>query len=239
MPRTGALEQFDRLDLNERSQCRLAAYALRDFYGATLSEIGQKYLGFPPEFRKQQPKKQWNKVLTRLESLDDHDEVPEELRHLPFQVHEISNEVDHDYDENPHRGRLIEARELAEDWQTWLHERAERYQQAESELTAKESMIRIARESLQSTRRPEDDIYLDHLWEDQEELNERADATLERLEAIEADKTGVTVELVHLLLNSKELEREAEELLNEQDEVAEDMHIQMRVDEHLERSRRL
>lgn len=54
-----ALAQFDRFDLDSVEERRLACYALREYYGAVLTNIGRDYLNFRDNFRTNSPKSQW------------------------------------------------------------------------------------------------------------------------------------------------------------------------------------
>ncbi|WP_152424959.1 hypothetical protein [Natronococcus jeotgali] len=227
-----SLDQFDNLDLDHMVQRRLAAYALRDYYGATLSEVGQNYLGFSPSIRKQGPKKQWNQIKTRLEVLDNF-EAPDELNSIPYKINDISNEVDHDFNYNPPREPLQEARREAENWRDWLLEQSTTYRAVEGELDARETIIRIARESLQTANQSPEERYYG-LEEEQNQLNDDVEELLQRLDDIESTTDGITDELVFLLSDAKELERWGEEIVVEENDIAAHIHRDLQVEAHLE-----
>jgi len=225
-----ALEQFDNFNLEDMTQRRLATYALRDFYGATLSEVGQEYLKFGPELRKAGPKKQWNKVKTRLEALDNFS-APADYSSLPYQINQISNEVDHDYDENPPLEQVQKLRTKAEDWAEWLTEEGERYREVEGELDARETIVRIIRQSLESAIAPVKDRYPE-FEEEQRGINAEAERLQGELEEIIAETDGITNELVFLLSDTKGLERQEDRL--DEGEYWRDWQAEIRVDERRE-----
>lgn len=225
-----SLEQFRQFDLEEMVQRRLAIYALRDFYGAVLSEVGQEYLQFRPTIRTWSPKKQWSRARTRLESLDDFD-VPEEFEGLVASLHEISNDVDHNFDENPPLERTREIGERAEEWRDWLISQAEHYREVHGELDARETIIRITRETLNSVQRPPEERHYG-TDEEQRKLNEEAQELMEKLDEIETHTEGVTNELVFLLSDAKEL-RQHEEYIDDMEHAA-DVHITTEIDRRLE-----
>lgn len=205
-------------------------YALRDFYGAVLSEVGREYLQFQPSIRTWGPKKQWSRIRTRLESLDDF-AIPDDFEGLVESINHISNNVDHDFDENPPLQRTREIGDRAEAWRDWLVSQAEGYREDWGELDARETIVRIIRETLQSVQRPPEERYYG-TDEDQRRLNEEAQEMLEQLSEIEADTNGVTNDLVFLLSDAKELRRQ-EEHIDEMERAA-DWHISLEVDRRME-----
>ena len=227
---TESLEQYRQYDLEEMVQRRLAVYALRDFYGAVLSEVGQMYLQFRPNIRKWGPKKQWSRIRTRLESLDDFD-VPDEFDGLAESINEISNDVDHDFDENPPLERTREIGERAEEWRHWLTSQAEDYITVHGELDARETIIRITRKTLHSVQRPPEERYYG-ADDDQRKLNKEAQELLEKLDEIETSTEGITNELVFLLSDAKEL-RQHEEYIDDMEHAA-DWHITTEIDRRRE-----
>lgn len=225
-----SIEQYRQYDLEDMVQRRLAVYALRDFFGAVLSEVGQEYLQFRPSIRTWGPKKQWSRIRTRLESLDDFD-VPAEFEGLVESINEISNNVDHDFDVNPPLERTSEIGERAEGWRDWLISQAESYREVHGELDARETIIRITRETLHSVQRsPEERHY--GTDEDQRRLNEEAQELLEKLDEMETHTEGVTNELVFLLSDAKEL-RQHEEHIDDMEHAA-DWHITSEIDRRME-----
>ncbi|MGQ3330418.1 hypothetical protein [Halorubrum sp. FL23] len=227
------LKQFDSFDLENMPQRRLATYALRDFYGTKLSKVGQEYLHFDPELRKDGPKKQWNKVKTRFEAIDNFS-VPSEFSGLPYQINTISNEVDHDYDKNPPVDRLRELRNKADDWANWLTDQGERYREVEGELDARETIIRIIRQSIEYTITSPDDRYRE-FEDEQRGVNTKAEELREELEEIIAETDGITNELVYLLSDAKGLEKQ--ENLIEEGEYWRDWEAEIQMEERRIRER--
>ncbi len=225
-----SLKQFDEFDLDNMIQRRLAAHSLRDFYGMTMSRVGQRYLGFEPSIRKQPPQQQWYKIKTRLEVLNGF-EIPDDFSGLPHMVTEISNDVDHDYDENPPRERLKNAREEAERWQSWLTELGKEYVENKAELNTREMIIKLAKRTSQSTiQSSEHRLY--GLNKEQSELDNEAEDILKRIDNLPSNTEEVTNELIFILLDAKDMEQR-EEWLNDVEHGL-DAEIEMKIDESRE-----
>lgn len=146
-------------------------------------------------------------------------------------MNSISNDVDHDFGYGPPVDWVKEARDKAEDWRGWLQEQAELYREVEGELDARETIIRIARQTLSSSRRPPEELDCG-FEEDQEHLNNQVDDLLEELERIESVTTEVSRGLVFLLTDATELERTRERI--EEREAAANRHYMNQVDAYRE-----
>lgn len=205
-----ALEQFDSLDLESVTQRRLAAYALREYYGSVLTTVGYEFLNidyeflnFQRDFRNASPKYQWINIKNRLGDLQDFT-VPDEYKGLVQKVHEISNNVDHDFSERPTKDSLEDARAKAEEWHEWLMDSAKAYRDIEEELDVRDTVIRITRHTLEGIT--PSTVREGASYKRQEILENRADELLSKLDKIEEETRGVTKELVFLLVDAKELE---------------------------------
>lgn len=140
------LELFDLSHYRER---RLATYALEDYYATVLSEAGEEYLGFTPEDTGRGVGVQWNEAKRRLQSISS-TRIPEKYNDI---IHRLGNERDpvaHGYQYRPQKRRLVEARETAEEWADWFLNQAKEYREQEGELSAREILYSMIRNSLES-----------------------------------------------------------------------------------------
>ncbi|USZ71264.1 hypothetical protein [Natronosalvus halobius] len=223
-----SLEQFDVFDLEDMVQRRLAAYALRDFYGSSMSKIGQEYLEFPPDFRKRSPKFQWIKIKTRLEWVDGVD-VPNNIDSHPIVVNKVSNDVDHDFDENPPIEPLQNARDKAQDWYEWLLDEAKRYRESVANMNSREMMLRMAREKIKSAKEDPSSRF-SGLQNQQNDLNQEAEALQERLEVVEEKTERIPSELVLILTEALEIEQWENSLNDIEEDMARDAALSDKYD---------
>lgn len=127
--------------------------------------------------------------------------------------------------------RIEEVREKAEDWEAWLIEQSEEYRRVEGELDARDTIIRVARQTLKSVQEPPEGRYYDFSNE-QEYINEQAEQLLDQLDELEAQTSGVTNDLVFLLTDAKEIE-ETQRRSAEYETTA-DEYISLKIDQERE-----
>lgn len=215
VPPGDCLSLFDEFDLNRHRERRLATYAVEDYYGTTLAEVGEEFLGFTPSDKEQGIGVQWNKAKARLKTMDSLD-IPDKYNTTIHRLKDVRNSVSHRYVENPTRDVLIEAREIAQEWAEWFIESSERYYESQEELTAEEAMESIARKTLESSIMSVDRYDYSDLKQEQEEINEEAEDLIGDLEALSSRPGGMSKGLVFLLADAMNLENEKESLLSQQ-----------------------
>lgn len=86
------LDIFDEFELDSMRQRRLAIYALEDYYGTVLVEVGQEYLGLKPDDIDKSIKTLWNISKQRLQLLSDI-EVPEKYNRILYKLSDERNSV--------------------------------------------------------------------------------------------------------------------------------------------------
>lgn len=123
---TECLSQYDKLNLDNKEDRRLATYTLEDFFGRILAEVGRQYLEFDENTTSQNIKQQWFKARDYLNSLEG-TKAPERYSSVISRLAETRNRVAHNYEKNPPIEPLKDAREIAEEWANWILDTAERY----------------------------------------------------------------------------------------------------------------
>lgn len=209
------LEIYDRFDLSEREQRRVAARALFDFYSDLLAQAGKKSLEFQPKHINDASMAQkWNVAKSRLQSIESV-EIDEDYSRVLNRLGRTRNELEHNPYGAPELAVLEEAREIASDWALWFDQAVESYETEISELSAKETMERIVQETVKEVRENPAEIDYEDLSQRQESLNRDADNLLERLEEATTDGEGIMTELVFVLADAKSLEQDKQELVND------------------------
>lgn len=208
------LELFDNLDLEEQSERRAATRAIVDFYGNVLSQVGTRYLGFEPNDLTQGIGPQWNKSKDRLRTIEDI-EIPEEYSSILNRLHNSQNSVDHQFQYNPERELLEEAREIAEEWASWFTQKATKFERTVGEQSARETMIRLTRQSLNSAENPPESFEYDDLIAQQKDFNDEVEHIRNRLEETEDLTEGISKELIFLMADATSLEQHQESFNDE------------------------
>lgn len=206
------LELFDSLDLDKMAERRAATRAITDFYGSVLSRVGTSYLEFTADDLTQGIGPLWRKARGRFRGVEDID-VPDEYDSLLNRLHNCQNDIDHDFQENPEQAVLEEARRDAEEWARWFRREAKTYEEAVGQQSAQETMIRLARQSLNLVQQSPDSVEYDDLIDHQEELNKEASNRLDEIDEIEDNTDTITNGLVFILSDSINLEQEHNTLL--------------------------
>lgn len=148
-PPTECLRLFDQFELENHRECRLATYTLEDYYGSVLSEVGEEYLGFTPNDSGRGIGVQWNEAKRRLNSINL-TEIPDTYNDIIHRLGDERDSVAHGYQHRPRKRRLIEAREIAEEWANWFSEQAKDYHEQEGDLTVRETLYNLILDSLES-----------------------------------------------------------------------------------------
>jgi len=208
-----SLEIFDDLDLAKIRERRLALYALEDYFGSILSALGTEYLSFSSNTAESGIGSQWNRAKRRLES--EGIEVEEDYTRILNQLNTQRNNVAHNYQENPDRELLIEARDIALDWSNWFNDVVRIYDNKTQEQTKSvaEEMGAIAREAARTAKVPTDMFGFDDLRDEQSEINRQVEFLLSQLSR--AMKTGDKVDryLVRKLQRALELKERHKSLI--------------------------
>lgn len=206
---TEYLDLYDDFDLDEKYQRRLAAYALINFYGDILSQAGIEHLGFPGQVDKNIGPK-WNTAKTRLQTLDI--DIPEKYSAVINRLGNHRNEIAHNHTLNPNRQLLEEARKLAEEWVDWFDEAIEMYELEKGERSAKETMARIARATLDNVY---EDPYIfrkEELVSTQQDINKEEKQLRKTIDDAMENTEGITEKLIFALSDAKELEQQKREI---------------------------
>lgn len=174
---TECLDLFDDFELERDSERRLATYALEDYYGAILSEMGENYLGFTNNDIEQGIGTQWNKAKSRFQSVGI-TRIPDKYNNCIHLLADSRNSVAHDYFHVSGRERLEQARELAEEWARWFIEKSKEYKGKEENLTFEENMNKMRLEALISAIKNPDQYDYPDLQDRQEEINEKAEMNI-------------------------------------------------------------
>ncbi|WP_157573523.1 hypothetical protein [Haloplanus natans] len=201
------LRIFDEFDIDEKYQRRIAARSLFDFYGDLLTQAGQEYLEFQShQIHDASLGRKWNIAKSRLQSVGGV-EIDENYSRVLNRLGDVRNDVSHNPHLNPEREILVESREMALEWATWFSQATQEYDRRIGELSAKETLIRIVRDTVNRVSEDLSDVEYDEFVGEQESLNQEAEAIIERLEdAVDSDE-GITNELIFILSDSKSLEQ--------------------------------
>jgi hypothetical protein len=165
------LETFDELDLNDPQESRLAVYALEDYYGVVLSEVGSEYIGFESELKGQNIGHQWNIAKTRLRNGIDC-EIPSEYNDIINKLNDTRRSVAHGYQHRPDIDRLTDARRIAEEWRKWFSEKSKKYQESEGDVPVSDQIRNRTVNELNSVLVPPNRYENTPSKQKQEQLNE-------------------------------------------------------------------
>ena len=171
-PPTECLDMFDGFDLDNHRERRLATYALEDYYGTILSNIGTEYLDFSPHDTERGIGSQWNKAKTRLRQVGI-ETIPDRYNQRIHRLSDIRNSVAHRYQHNPRLDYLNEAREIAEEWFEWFSEQADKYREEAASLTVGETLFNMKLEAFDAALADPSRYDFPKLSERQREINER------------------------------------------------------------------
>jgi len=221
---------FDSLDLDEESGRRTSVYVLEEFYGVVMYKIGVEDLNLHAELKSKNLSTQWDRITNRLQALDGF-ELPDEYDGIIQKLKSFRNSVAHDYTYDPPEEHLIELREDAVSWRSWLIGQSEKYDEIHRELNARETLLKLSDESLNFV----EDAYIperEPFSEDVKSAKEDAEELKTDLGEIRSDTSEITPELVRLFSEAKELENFVSTSL--EGEAAVDMHIENEVDRVLE-----
>jgi hypothetical protein len=199
------LDIFDQLNLEEIGPRRIAVYILEDYYGKVMADLGRENLGIDGRMREMNLKSQWGKIKVRIQSLDRHS-IPDEYHSIAPSLKEIRDNVAHDYDYEPPKSHLENLREYAPQWKDWLTDQAHEYQEVRQELSARQTLIQMTRNTLQEVEQESE--WLSSSASFFEEAHVYAQEMLEELDRIENSSNRITTELVHLFSDAKELSQE-------------------------------
>ncbi|MCJ0620124.1 hypothetical protein JZX76_11560 [Haloarcula hispanica] len=212
MPYEHSLVIFDNQDLDNPRERRMAVYALNDYYGSVLAEVGGGALDFWPRDLEKGIKHQWKKAKSRINELDDGN-IPGKFNTAIESVNEIRNDISHDFEEIPPKDILEQSRELAPQWKDWILEVSEDYEQHQESLTATEALKQVGMRTLDDIQdQPQN--YSFGLDNQQESLNEDVTQLRTELEGV-SDEDSVTRELVNVISEIMELERDKDSLESE------------------------
>jgi DNA repair exonuclease SbcCD ATPase subunit len=217
------------LNLEEIGPRRIGVYILEDYYGTAMAEIGREYLGIDGRIREMNLKSQWGKIRVRIQSLDQHS-IPEDYQSIAPSLKDIRDSVAHDYDYEPPESQLERLREYAPQWKDWLTDQAQEYQEVQGELSARQTLIQITRNTLQEVEQESE--WLSSSASFFQETRVNAQEMLEELERIERSSNEITTDLVHLFSDAKELSQEVD--YDEAVEALVEQERQRQVDAYLE-----
>lgn len=170
---TDCLSFFDSLDLSDMRERRLGVYALEDYYGTILAHFGEDHFQFTSKELEQGIGTQWNKVKSRLESIDLTD-TPDKYNEAIHHLSSVRNSVAHDYRHNPRVDYLKEAREMADEWTDWLDQKAKEYTDIEDSFTVREHLVKMKLEALRRALTNPKVLDYDDLKEEQKKINSSA-----------------------------------------------------------------
>lgn len=201
------LDLFDQLSLEEIGPRRIAVYILEDYYGTVMADIGREYLGLDGRMRNTNLKSQWGKIEMRIQSLD-HYSIPDEYQSIAPSLKDIRDKVAHDYDYEPPESHLQTLRGHALEWKDWLTDQAHEYQEVQSELSARQTLIRMTRNTLQEVEQESE--WLSSSTSSFQEVHVYSQEMLEELDRIERSSNEITTDLVRLFSDAKELRQEVD-----------------------------
>lgn len=208
-PPTKNLDLFEKLDLEDVAERRAATRVIIDYYGYVLSEAGEAHLGFTPDESEMGVGPQWNKASNRLSSVQNID-VPEEYDSLLNRLHRLQNNVDHNFKHNPEKAVLKEAYNSAQEWCRWLTHSVETYEEAIGQQSAKETMLYLIDNKLNSVISDPEEIEFESMREKQDEINNEAEFIREQLGYIDRDSDSISTPLVNIMADAFQLESEYE-----------------------------
>jgi len=223
------LDLFDQLNLEEIGPRRIAVYILEDYYGKVMADIGREYLGLDGRMRDMNLKSQWGKIKVRIQSLDHHS-IPDEYQSIAPSLKDIRDKVAHDYDYEPPESHLERLRGCAPLWKDWLTDQAQEYQEVQQELSARQTLIQMTRNTLQDVEQESE--WLSSSASYFQEIHVYVQEMLEELDRIERSSNGITTDLVHLFSDAKELDQEFD--YEETVEALVEQERQRQVDAYLE-----
>lgn len=227
------LALFDSLKLKDTAERRIGVYVLEEYYGKTMADVGREFLGIGEEIRDMNLNTQWGKLRVRIESLDQFS-LPQEYSSLVLQLKAFRDNVAHNYDEIPPKSNLETLRGRAPEWKDWLIEQAKEYHEVERELDARQTMIQITRNTLEGIMK-QTEWFSGPFEAFTEKTEDRAEELLYELDEIEENSNEITVNLVHLFSDAKELDQEFD--TDELEEELINWDRQIRVDAHIEEQR--
>lgn len=226
------LDQFDTLNLDQKEHRRLAMYHIDEFVRQVLAQVGQECLEFSEGATRNSPHELWGMALSKIESMEEIT-IPDGFDRLLHEGKQHRNKVAHNTEHDIPNSNLETLREICEDWRAWLVEHAERYDATVEDLTPREALIRMARESL-VTIQNKDPSYKE-LEGQYEHLQNKADELERELDAIATEEEEITQELVDTISQIMSLGQDFEQAEEEEELLA--RHIQMQVDAYLEEKR--
>lgn len=224
------LRIIDELDLELHQKRRIAVYCLEEFYGTVMADVGRELLNLSTELKARNLRTQWDRVQSRLESLDGY-ENRQEYDSIINQLKSFRDKVAHDYDWKPPKSNIEHLREAAPEWREWLIEVGEKYNEVQRELDARETLLQLTEQSLSNvlessvpSREP--------FKQDVQSAKQDAKPLQNDFDCIKTKTSEITPELVRLFSDAKELRQTVRQA--QHGAAAVDRHIQTEVDEAIE-----
>jgi predicted nucleic acid-binding Zn-ribbon protein len=192
-----------------------------------MADIGRELLNLRSELKSKNLRTQWDRIETRLESIDEYEENTEDESTIK-QLKTFRDKVAHDYDWEPPQDNIEHLRKVAPDWRERLITISEQYNEIQQELDARETLLQLIEQALSDvlgTYTPSTQPF----QEDVEHAKEDAESLQDDLARTRTETSDITPELVRLFSDAKEL---GETIRQSQDgEAAVDQYIQLQIDE--------
>lgn len=119
------LQLARRFDLENGEHRRLAVYALHDFCGVIMTQLGREIYQLENLHAKKLPT-QWGEIRGEIQSNNDTD-IPENYNSFPGRVSNYTGRIRHNFLEIPPQKEIEELRKTAEEWRDWNQQQAEKY----------------------------------------------------------------------------------------------------------------
>jgi hypothetical protein len=220
------LEIFDKMDLEEPNERRIALFALNDFFGTVFGGVG-KQLDFRTSDFRMSIGHQWQKASSRLEEIDSV-EIPEDFYGAVETVSGLRGDYAHDFRDSPPAEPIKSARKTAPDWAEWIRDAADEYEAFQESLTATEALVQVGERTLDDT--------LEN-WIEYREFSDQAKALHKQAKELEAelqsfkDDDEVTKTLVNAISDILEWEADKSQFKEEYERwEAEEAKRQERID---------
>lgn len=119
------LELAHKFALKREGDRRLTVYALHDFCGAVMTQLGREIYQIDNIHGKKLPT-QWGKIREEIQSANNKN-IPEVYNSFPGRVSNYAGRIRHNFLEIPPKKEIEELRNTAEKWRDWNQEQAEEY----------------------------------------------------------------------------------------------------------------
>lgn len=179
---TESLRIFDRMDLDDLRQRRIATYALEDYYGTILSLAGGvDCLDYPDSVKGLNVLSIWKVACDRFRSIEPVDIPDKHYKSINY-LHRQRRSIAHDYTKSPDTSKLQFSRNNAKDWTDWFETMVDGYCSHRRKQSNEQILIDSLKRMVEDTISSPDSIGHSDLEYDQHHINKRAHSILSKID---------------------------------------------------------